>query len=186
MGNPHSRVRLDVFYDLHCVDSRNFNREFMAFLDSYYKNGTFADAIDVVFHYYPLPYHRLSFRASVLAPYLAYTRGDQAAIKYAAWTLEHFEYFVGEDVKDLNENEVMAKICRDVSEAQEIGLEESECLRVYDENLARADTIARKSYTFAAYSDVTGTPTVRLNGIEMYPLPMRKKTWVDYMTVFLS
>ena len=82
-------MRLDVFYDIHCSASRAYQRNFKRFLTADYKEGVpFTDVISVVFHYFPLPYHRFAFRSSLLVPYIDDKHGDKATVDYANWMLE--------------------------------------------------------------------------------------------------
>ena len=60
-GNPHASTRFELFYDLLCSDSKHFHPNLKAFLNTNFKNGTFADYIHVVYHHFPLPYHTYAF-----------------------------------------------------------------------------------------------------------------------------
>ena len=148
-----------MFYDVHCSVSRRFHRNFEQFLNSPFEDGTFLDQIRVVYHYFPLPYPRHAYAASVIIPRIADLRGPEGAVAYASWMLEQQDAYLGALGAQLSEEDTIDLLCSSLEAAPELfSMSASECRQVYSNDTSGAESRARTSWKFAAYSDVTGTP----------------------------
>ena len=181
-GNPHAKVALDVYYDLLCADTKAFNPEFKDFLATKYDDKTYAEHLFIRLHIFPLPYHTNAFIASKLVPELDRRFGAAGVYNYTDWMLENQDRYLS-PARDLSENEVVAKLCKEVGDAS-VPLTESQCKSVFLTRSTEMDT--RISWKFACANGISGTPQVMIDGVNMGEPPMTAKAWTDYMSSFLD
>ena len=161
---PDRQVRLDVYEDLLCSDTKADRPALMEFLAMEDRDGNvYGDKVEVYFHYFPLPYHHHAHIVTNALTYtFAVTGNHSTTIEFAEWVYDNQETYQGEDSKLMNEFEVIDLLCSEAG--GKFGWEAPDCVtNLRDNRDIEMDT--RYNWKFAAYNSVSGTPVVLVNGV---------------------
>ena len=176
-------VRLDVFEDLLCSDCKAFNPSFKRFFETSEVNGvSVSDLIETVVHIFPLPYHHHAFFFAQLVPFVYdLNKNATQVFEFNDWVYSIQSDYLEGGV-DKSENQIKQNICSEASNALSF-FDNQACLDEFSTH--GHDNDARVSWKFAAYSGITGTPAVLLNGVEV-DAPMSVSEWEKLLTPYLK
>ena len=180
---PDAKVRLDIYEDLFCGDCRDFDPPFKQFLNSEFQGKPYYNFIEVYVHNYILPIHVNTFKAVQINPWLwdKYHNGTLNAA-FNEWCFQHQDEFFGEKGDELNQNQVVDKICSMTDGL--FGYTEAECQQMYKDETYRLTIHYEQK--FGAYYRVYTTPGVFLNGIQLDDIPATSDEWKKFIKPYLE
>jgi protein-disulfide isomerase len=145
-GWPDAAVTVTVFSDFQCPYCNRFDT-WMHLLPEDLK-----DHIRLVYKHFPLPMHDWAQQAAVLATCAGFQSPD------AFWSL-HDLFFTEQKV--INKSNIRDRAIELATTAMHLGITElNKCIDHHD-----ADAIIRRDLVLATTLQVTGTPTVFINGV---------------------
>jgi protein-disulfide isomerase len=154
IGNSSAPMRMEIFGDFQCPDTKA--AWFSVVTSMRVKH---ADSVSIVFHPFPLPYHKNGFDSAQAAIVIA----DQESFVTTADTL-----FNQQDKfqTDATVNTTQAELFEDIFApmAVSLGVEKSTFL-AHMNNDDASNSQARVAWKFGAARGVTGTPTFSANGV---------------------
>ncbi|RHY29329.1 hypothetical protein DYB25_013383 [Aphanomyces astaci] len=155
-GSPHASIQLDFFLDLLCPYSRDAFPHVTKIADDY------PDKIRVLFHHFPLPYHRNAFVLHHAGQaFVNITGSDEAFTRWAAAVFKNQTVF-NQDV-GLPETKAAIKKLALTALPELGGGDVDSGLKSRDRNLE-----VRADFKYGTTRGVYGTPSIYLNGIHAF------------------
>ena len=159
LGNSRASMKIEIFGDYQCPDTKAAWNSWVLPLA---KTSAMKDKVSIVFHPFPLPYHKNGFDSAQAALVMATLGGEQGG-EDAANTL-----FAAQDSfqTDATVNISQAQLFSDVFAplAQKLGIAPTQFIgRMTNDDPTNEQ--ARVAWKFGCARGVSGTPTFAANGV---------------------
>ena len=160
IGNSISAVKLDVFLDLHCPNSKDFFELLMSSLDKQVNEKTVKELIDIKIHVFPLPYHHNSYLAAVAEKYLE--------LNHPGLVLDFYQLMFNSIPKYTSESTQLDQLTiQNLLIEDVVGLlgstKDDGAYKLFSNE--EANTKARIGFKYGSYLGVTGTPNTFVNNV---------------------
>lgn len=176
IGNVTASSGIEVFYDLLCSGCAYIDPSFQEFLKMKTPTGqNITDALDIVYHFFPLPYHHNAFIVTQMQVFIFNTYGVEPALKYMNYMLLNQDWYL--DALNYDQFQVRDRIVSDTNKL--LGYPKEVLALVFRDKTANENT--RVCWKLAAYRHITGTPTVLINGVETEEYPDTAEGWYQLL-----
>ncbi|XXQ30125.1 Thioredoxin-like fold domain-containing protein [Plasmodiophora brassicae] len=158
VGPPGAPVVVDMFLDLMCPDCRA-DDPIITQLARHY-----GDRVRIVYHVFPLPYHRNAFAMAQLAHYIGNRLNTTGFLKWKTGAFAVQDSFGNQATSGLSQDDVNSRLADVV--AQHVGIDKESALAALKDG--QFDWATRVSWKYACSRAVSGTPTYLVNGVNAF------------------
>jgi hypothetical protein len=177
MSTGSSGTEIEIFWDLHCADSKSTYPDFLKFYNSNI-NGMKAHELYTFKYYFDnLPFHQNSFVATLGLTYLVENNMTDKVVPYMEWNYAHQDEFLGAPALKLSVLDVKQKLATEAGPA--IGLTAEEFMVAFNDQAT--NSVQRVNWKFIQYNAITGTPVARVNGVQLATFP---ETYAEWQKIF--
>jgi len=201
-GKNLRNIRIDLYFDLFCSACAHDNPIVQAFLGSEFTDPvlgkkTVLDLVRVNYNYVPLPYHHSSWVAALAMQWVinkCYADETKCQFhEFQAWNFTNQDTYLG--MVDNTGDQIIATYTDDVVTA--LGLsaaDEAELKSIYTDTWGEDDHKLHESiwwqtaqsYKQGTNHQVSGTPSMFVNGIELDNQPTSVLEWTQALTYLID
>ena len=181
-----------MYYDLLCYYSALYYDGFQDFLASNYDDKTLGsqlvlDLVEVNYSFVPLPYHHSSWIPATVTPYVINKcQADMATCQFHDFLKFNFD---NQDTLlnavDTPYDDLVTMYKADL--VTKFGFPIADLDQIYSEfDLQAIAFMAANDYQLGTSNQVSGTPTVFVNGIKLDTFPTTAETWAQILETLVA
>mmetsp|Transcript_10532 Transcript_10532/g.16111 ORF Transcript_10532/g.16111 Transcript_10532/m.16111 type:complete len:227 (-) Transcript_10532:72-752(-) len=183
LTNFDAQVEVQLFVDLLCPGCQGEHELLTSIYDNAFLDKTVKDYINVMVTPTVLPYHLNSFQLAQVVPYLQDKCAEDSSFcdlfePYARMCWDNMDYLTAATDKSTDE------IVEEWSEktADLLNVSSSEIKDLYtDDDIHNSNTRVRQFFKYAMQSDISWTPSIKINSVKIYDNPGSVQEWMDML-----